>query len=352
MNSPLFDMSLYQSATTRSYSPDWRDATESDPAWDEPELHSDEEDITAEPDGRAEDNSTREPTMAENETTDSSHPKVEVVEELSPEEEADRQRLELKVERAFYDAALALKELHDRKLHRSTHSRFDHYCRDRFGFSQQNADLLIRAAKVIDNLRVTTNGCNFLPTSERQVRPITKLEPDEQRFVWEEAVKAAGGKLPSGRIVKGIVERLKEKQLSPATDFYNVGDIFTLKGLSAVERKYNGCWAIAIVVNEFTLEVEVYDTVLTVKPDDLNRIDSSDERRQLPVILKRIKCLRQCRLLDRSAYVILESLGKQTYLTDLEEKLLDLLEKYYGIVQSDSLDKALTDRCETNCSHS
>ena len=32
------------------------------------------------------------------------HIEVEVIEELSPEEAADRQRLELKVERAFYQA--------------------------------------------------------------------------------------------------------------------------------------------------------------------------------------------------------------------------------------------------------
>lgn len=270
--------------------------------------------------------------MTEQEPTASSRAKVEVVEELSPEEEADRQQLELKVERAFYSAALALRELHDRKLHRSTHSRFDHYCRDRFGFSQQNADLLIRAAKVIDNLRVTTNGCNFLPTSERQVRPITNLEPDEQRSVWEEAVREAGGKVPSGRIVKGIVERIKEKHLSPTSDSYNTGDIFTLKGLSGSERKYNGCWAQAIQVNEFTLKVEVHDTTITVNPDNLISIDSPDERRQLPTILKRIKRLRQCESLDRGAENVLEDLGHHTYLTEVESGLLSWLENYYGVV--------------------
>ncbi len=113
--------------------------------------------------------------MAENQNPELNHTTVEVVEELSPDEAADRQRLEMKVERAFYEAAVALQELQDRKLYRSTHSRVDHSCRDRFGFSQQNADLLIRAARVIDNLKFATNGCNFLPASERQVRPLTKL---------------------------------------------------------------------------------------------------------------------------------------------------------------------------------
>jgi len=108
--------------------------------------------------------------------------------------------------------------------------------------------------------------------------------------------------------------------------------MFTLKGLSGSERKYNGCWAQAIGVNEFTLKIEVHDATITVNPDNLNRIDSPDERRQLPAIHKRIKHLRKCGLLDRGAYVVLESLGKQTYLTEVEEGLLSWLENHYGVV--------------------
>ena len=68
---------------------------------------------------------------------------VEVVEELTEEEVADRHRLELKVERAFYEAGAALRQLRSRKLYRSTHRTFEEYCRDRFGFSRQNANYFI-----------------------------------------------------------------------------------------------------------------------------------------------------------------------------------------------------------------
>ena len=57
------------------------------------------------------DNSTEEPIMAEDNTPESNHVPIEIVEKLSPEEEADRHRLELRVERAFYESGLALKEL-------------------------------------------------------------------------------------------------------------------------------------------------------------------------------------------------------------------------------------------------
>jgi hypothetical protein len=127
------------------------------------------------------------------------------------------------------------------------------------------------------------------------------------------------------------VEKLKEKPLFLATDFCQIGDVFTLTRLEGTERKYNGCWAIASVLNDFTVEVDVHDTTLNVKPENLNKIDSPEVHRQLPQILKRIKRLRSGGMLDRCAYTVLESLGRQTYLTPVEEGLLQWLEKYYGV---------------------
>ncbi|AUB44680.1 Site-specific DNA-cytosine methylase (plasmid) [Nostoc flagelliforme CCNUN1] len=56
------------------------------------------------------------------------------VEELSETEQRDRLHLERRVERAFFEAGKALAELRDRRLYRSTHSTFEEYCKDRFGF--------------------------------------------------------------------------------------------------------------------------------------------------------------------------------------------------------------------------
>jgi hypothetical protein len=255
----------------------------------------------------------------------------EIVEDLTEVEERDRHRLELRVERAFYEAGAALRELRDRRLYRSTHKSFEDYCRDRFGYSRQNANYFIAGADVVDDLRkLTTICCQLLPTKEIQVRPLTKLGPAEQIIAWQQAVESAGGKAPSGRIVKGIVERLKEKPLRLATDFCNVGDVFTLIGLEGEQRKYNRCPWVAVELNDFTIKVDVYDATITVKPENLNSINSPDVVRQFPAILSRIKRLQQCNL-DRGAIHVLEALGRQTYLTDLEEKLLAFLEREYGI---------------------
>ena len=126
------------------------------------------------------------------------------------------------MERAFFEAGKALTELRDRRLYRSTHKTFEEYCRDRFGHSRQQSNYLIAAAGVYENLttigcqnvtneNLTTNGSQILPTSECQVRPMTKLEPQEQQEVWLTAVELAGGKVPTGRIVKDVVQKIMER---------------------------------------------------------------------------------------------------------------------------------------------
>jgi len=122
------------------------------------------------------------------------------VPELTEDEQRDRLHLERKVERAFFEAGKALAELRDRRLYRSSHRTFEEYCRDRFGHSRQKSNYLIAASQVYENLTtnccqnsevkdLTTNGTQILPTSEGQVRPLTKLEPQQQWEVWQIAIE-------------------------------------------------------------------------------------------------------------------------------------------------------------------
>jgi hypothetical protein len=184
--------------------------------------------------------------------------------------------------------------------------------------------------------------------SESHLRPFTKLKPDYYKQAVDKAFSIAGIRPVAAKDMsqavaelmrsnpdaakRGIVERLKEKPLFKASDFCATGDVFTLTKLEGSERKYNGCWAIALDVKDFNVVVDVHDTTLIVKPENLKPIDEPDVRRQLPQILKRIRRLRDCGLLDRCAYTVLESLGRQTYLTPVEEGLLQWLENHYGVV--------------------
>ncbi|AFZ33345.1 hypothetical protein Glo7428_4930 (plasmid) [Gloeocapsa sp. PCC 7428] len=267
---------------------------------------------------------------------------ADVLEELSDSEERERYRLEFKVDRGIAQAWLALKELRDRRLYRSTHKTFEEYAKERFGYNRAHAYRLIEAAQVLENLSPNWRQNELqdemspiwrqkFPNSESQCRELAKLPPHFQPIAWEKVLEASGNKAPTAKLIKGIVEQLQEKPLLQARDFCTCGDVFTLVKLEGSMRKYNGYWAIVCSINTFTIAVDVHDTTILVKPENLQPIDEANVRRQLPQVLKRIRRLRNVGLLDRGAYNVLEDLGRQTYLTDIEEKLLSCLEEYYKV---------------------
>ena len=294
---------------------------------------------------------------------------VEVVtDELTPEEERDRLFLERQVERAFYQAGKALKELRDRRLYRSTHNTFEEYCRDRFGFKRRHPYRLIEAADVLDNLigtqsdeeedehqmcpngtqtedetEMTTNGTQtqeednpskmrtigtqILPTTERQVRPLTQLEPAQQRQVWQQAVTEAGGKVPSSRLVKDIVQRIRERTKVPIP--YRVGDVCEILVKDNPElRGLGGCWCIVTEVREFSCLVRAWNGEYAVREENLKDLGYSGQmREEVRKISDRLLQLQSLKH-EETARAILEALGKlkRPYLNPLEEKLVQFLE--------------------------
>ena len=285
--------------------------------------------------GTENDSSTQEPIMAENETTDSSHAKVEVVEELSPEEEADRQRLELKVERAWEEAARALRELRDRRLYRSSHKTFEQYCQDRFGYNRISAHYKIAASEVFENL--LTKSEQIMPTKETQVRPLAKLDPDEQRQIWKQAVEAAGGKVPTERIVKdavlrhkGIVERLKQKHPSPPG--FAQGDVVEIKALKrSLLHPFNGMWGTIEHVGSFSYTVWISIAKDVQQCQELEMVKVDDEYTEdIGAMSGRIAALIQFDL-EPIEYDILANLQRSRYFTPKQLTLLAFLEQQYGI---------------------
>ncbi len=268
---------------------------------------------------------------------DTSNTSTVVLEELTPDEEKERHRLEIKIDRAISESWLALKQLRDRRLYRSTHKTFEEYALERFGYNRAHAYRLINAAVVLENLSLTQiesdlspNWRQKLPISESQCRELAKLPSKQQPIAWEQVLEVSNGKAPTAKAVRSVVEQIKERPLFLATDFCSPGEVFTLTKLLEHERKYNGYPCVAVELKHFTIDVDVYNATLSVKPENLKKIDDPNVRRQLPAIIKRIKRLQQYNL-DRSAYPILDLLGKRTYLTSFEDKLLTLMEHEHGI---------------------
>jgi hypothetical protein len=267
---------------------------------------------------------------------------VEVT-ELTEQEISDRLLLERKVERAFFEAGKALMELRDRRLYRSTHKTFEEYCRDRFSYTHRHVNYLIAGCLIVDNLKMGTNssqngsqdemGTNssqIWPTSEVQVRPLAQLEPQQQPEAWQQAVEQAEGKVPSGRIVKDVVQRIMEKTKVPNT--YQIGEVCQILAKDNPElRGKGGCWAIVSAVNDFSCTVRVWDGEYTIGLQHLKSFNYLPaECQQMQEISDRISRVYSDSL-EETVKSLLQSLGKlnRPYLTAVEEKLLNLLESEY-----------------------
>jgi hypothetical protein len=107
------------------------------------------------------------------------------------------------------DVANALLEIRDLRLYRKDYATFETYCKGRWGFERAHAYRLMDAAGVVQNLSPMGD---IQPTNERQVRPLTDLEPEQQREVWKEAVETA----PNGKVTAAHVEEVKAQKVEPA----------------------------------------------------------------------------------------------------------------------------------------
>ncbi|MFN6562452.1 MAG: hypothetical protein RMY28_022035 [Nostoc sp. ChiSLP01] len=262
---------------------------------------------------------------------------VEVT-ELTEDEQRDRLRLERKVEHAFYEAGKALTELRDRRLYRSTHKTFEEYCRDRFGYSRDAAYLKISATTVYENIQkyLPTNGRQIpLPSSERQLRSVAKaeLEPTQQATVWQQAVKEAGGKIPSGRIVKDVVDRIREGTKVPNP--YREGEICVLLPKDNPDlRGKGGCWGVITHVGDYSCTVQTWDEDYTVKIEHLKSLELlDDDCLFMQQLCLRLRQLHQVSDHDSAVDWLLQGLGKQAkpYLSALQAKLLAAMEREYKL---------------------
>ncbi len=254
-------------------------------------------------------------------------------EELTEDEERDRLCLERKVERAFYEAGTALKELRDKRLYRSTHHTFEEYCRERFAFGRRRPYLLIDAVAIVDNLSEKCDPMDhisgILPTNERQVRPLTKLEPEEQVEAWQQAVEANEGKVPPARLVKDAVQRIRERTRVPNP--WHVGEVCTILVKENPElRGYGGCWAIVTEVHHFSCTVQMWDGLHQVRLENLKELSYSSEQQEFMRSLSQRLILLQGNELEGPVRDFLAGLGKlnRPFLTSLESKMLSLVEEH------------------------
>lgn len=140
----------------------------------------------------------------------------EVVKPLSTLEQKRLAQLEEVVVvnfRSFVQVGQALAEIRDRQLYRETSKTFELYVKDVFDVARGTAYRYIAAAEVVENVSNwrQKNGSSplLLPVNEAQVRPLTRLRPEQQVSVWQAAVERA----PRGKVTAGHVNKVVKKYL-------------------------------------------------------------------------------------------------------------------------------------------
>ena len=134
----------------------------------------------------------------------------------------------------------------------------------------------------------------------------------------------------------GVVERLKQRDATPPPIHYAIGAVVMIRSEGNPDlRKYDGRWAIARAVNEYTVSVAVDDKEMGVEPKFLEPVEEKywEEVKQ---IYSRIVRLQQCDL-DPMEDAGLETLKRRIYFTDKQKLLLKRMEEDYGVVTSDTL---------------
>ncbi len=130
---------------------------------------------------------------------------------LTRKQRADLVRLEGVVTTglsAFHEVGRALLEIRERLLYQETHSTWEAYLHDRWGFGDEWARLQMRGAEVYGVLEgdmPTRVGVEVLPVGEYQTRPLIGLSPELQQAAWASA--SATGQ-PTGAAVAAAVEQL------------------------------------------------------------------------------------------------------------------------------------------------
>jgi len=119
----------------------------------------------------------------------------------------------------FAEVGNALLAIREAKLYRAEYKTFELYCKEKWGFTDRRARMIIAASETVETIGKTGT---IVPKSEAVARPLTKLPASEQPAAWKAATDKAQaeGRNVRARDTEEAVEekRAKEGAAKPATD--------------------------------------------------------------------------------------------------------------------------------------
>lgn len=106
----------------------------------------------------------------------------------------------------YVSVGLALMEINEARLYRGSHPTFEQYVRERWDCSRDYAYKLIRAAATAKSLRDVDPGLQSEPETEKQARPLTRVEPEVAAKAWEKAVEENGPQPTAEQVEQAVAE--------------------------------------------------------------------------------------------------------------------------------------------------
>lgn len=143
---------------------------------------------------------------------------------MTDKERAARDRAEAVVRKglqaadAVKEAGRALSQLRTNEWWRDTHDSWSEYVQGKFGITARRAHQLCEFAAFTDEVAraIGTTGTDVTMT-ERSLRPLADVEPEEVPAVVADAVAASGGKQPTPAAVRrAVASRRKGSKGKPA----------------------------------------------------------------------------------------------------------------------------------------
>ena len=262
--------------------------------------------------------------------TDSETITAELLEE---EEEQDRQEaiaLKAEIIKLMADFFVALGEklkiCQEKRLYRFEAETFGAWCEQEVGIQRAYAYRLIRAYEIYTQIQNHMSPIGDmdendyqnipLPTSERQLRPLSQLPEDQWFPTWCEAVERNGSteKPPAGTIVEQIVR--EKKAMETASRYQSTVERFKQGEIVRITAKYNtklkeyhSCWGQIVSLEEHSYTILTWKgTVSEVAHDDL-MLMSRVERDTARTLLSQLNQIYSSKSQDPDCVAFLHYLG-------------------------------------------
>ena len=110
----------------------------------------------------------------------------------------------------FVEAGDAFRLIRDQRLYKDSHSSFDTYCQERWGYTHRRVNQICQGAAAWHELEASER-INILPTSERQVRELSQIEPEQRIEAWADAVESSAAGQPTVSEVQQAVRRVQKR---------------------------------------------------------------------------------------------------------------------------------------------